>query len=385
MSNLASYTDRIVVVDDEPAIREMLQRYLGRHGYEVRTAATASDALSLVETFNPVALISDILMPGTDGFELLGHVIDADPDIVVILTTGEPDVPTAVEALRAGASDFLPKPIEVAALLEALERGIARRLARVASRARQFELENQVRLRTAELTRALNNLRAAHKQLQESYEESIELLRVTSSLRDLDTGNHIDRIRLFSRKVGERLGLEEEDLHLLEMASPLHDIGKIGIPDSILQKRGPLTVDEFEIMKTHTTIGAQIMSGREAPLFRTCRDIALTHHERWDGLGYPRGLRRTDIPLFGRIVSVVDVFDALVHERCYKEAYNLDQAIEYLSAGRESKFDPEVLDAFLDGLPEILEIMREIDGVDLGAFGGSEEHESGGESELTAS
>lgn len=348
--------DLILTVDDEPSISRLVSRFLERKGYQTRAASSGQEAIDLITELAPVAIVSDIRMPGLDGLALLSHVMQCDPDMVVILTTGAPSMAITIEAMRAGASDFLPKPIDLNRLGEALERGITRRRARLASQRRQLELELQVRTRTRELHDTLDRLQNTNLQLQEAYEESIELLRRTSAIRDNDTGNHIERIREFSGIVGRELGLSQADLHILQSAAPMHDIGKIGIPDQILRKPGKLTPEEFDIMKTHTTIGAQILGGRETPLLKASEIIALTHHERWDGKGYPYGLAGEEIPLFGRIVAVVDVFDALTHERCYKPAIETSVALQILREARGTQFDPDALDAFLSVSPLIIEV-----------------------------
>ncbi|MDK2970414.1 MAG: cyclic di-GMP phosphodiesterase [Candidatus Sumerlaeota bacterium] len=345
--------ETVLLVDDEDNILRMLAQYLERKGYRTLQAVSGADALHIVAESAPAAIISDVCMPEMDGLDLLHAVMESDPDTVVILTTGSPSLDVTIEALRSGAVDFLPKPIDLNRLLESLHRGIRRRRARLAGRRRQSELEKQVRLRTRELSEALSGLQEAHRRLQDSYQESIDLLCRTSAVRDRDTGDHIDRIRVFSGEIARTLGLPAEEASVIAAASPMHDIGKIGIPDEILRKPGPLTTEEFEIMKTHTTIGARILSGREADVFRISETIALTHHEQWNGFGYPHGLFGEEIPLCGRIVAVVDVFDALIHERCYKPAYRLEDAIEVMQGMRGTKFDPAVLDAFLVSLPAI--------------------------------
>jgi len=308
--------DGIRVVDDQKSVSELIVRYLTRHGYRVSTASGGTEALRLVGERPPAAVFTDIQMPDMDGMTLLARLIRLDPDMIVVMTTGAPNMQLTIEALRAGASDFLPKPVRLPQLLKSLQEGIARRQARLASYQRQIWLEERVRDRTEELTAALDALRKLNQQLTEAYDGSIEMLRRTSAMRDNDTGAHIDRIRLFSEIIARRVELPEDQIRILRAASPMQDIGKIGIPDSILQKRGKLTPEEYELMKEHTLIGAEILSGYEVPVLEASARIALTHHERWDGSGYPRGLSGTEIPLFGLIVATVDVWDALTHERC---------------------------------------------------------------------
>jgi len=352
--------DLILVVDDQESVCQLIARYLARKGYDAITAPGGVEALERVREASPVAIVTDIRMPDMDGMELLANVMATDPDMIVIIATGAPTMDLSIEAMRAGATDFIPKPVDLGRLHESLRRGIHRRKARLASQRQQVVLERRVTRRTAALTKALEELQRVNRQLKEAYEGSIELLRRTSALRDNDTGAHIDRIRLFSGEVAAAMGLPDDEIRLLQAASPMHDIGKIGIPDTILQKPGPLTAEEFAIMKLHTVIGGRILGGYDAPLLCASERIAMTHHECWDGSGYPHGLVGTDIPLFGRIVAAVDMWDALTHVRCYKPAFSTEKSLELMRAGRGTRFEPAVLDAFLTSLPRIVQIEREV-------------------------
>ncbi len=360
MSKSDSNQNLVLVVDDQESVCQTIGRYLTRKGFLIETAGSGREALDKVMRHPPVAIVSDIRMPDMDGMELLNRVMACDPDMVVILATGVPSMEVTIEALRAGATDFLPKPVDMKQLYSSLSRGVERRKARLASQQREIQLESKVRKRTRELSDTLEKLQSVNEQLSEAYDGSIELLRRTSALRDNDTGDHIDRIRLFSGEVAQKLGLSADDIRLIKGASPMHDIGKIGIPDQILQKPGKLTPEEFDIMKTHTLIGGQILGGYKVPLLQASEQIALTHHERWNGKGYPYGLAGGEIPLFGRIVAVVDVWDALTHERCYKRAFTIEEALKIIREERGQHFDPDVLDAFLESLPRIQEIEHEV-------------------------
>ncbi len=352
--------DTVLVVDDQEAVCQLLSRYLSRKDFEIVEARSGLEALDRVREVGPTAIVTDIRMPDMDGMELLARIMSTDPDMIVIMTTCAPSVDLTIEALRAGASDFLPKPVDLTRLYESLRRGIQRRKVRLATQRHQITLEKRVRRRTAALSQALDELRRVNTQLKSAYEGSIELLRRTSAVRDDDTGAHLDRIRLFSGEVAACLGLSDDDVEMIRAASPMHDIGKIAIPDQILQKTGSLTLEEFETMKKHTLIGGRILGGYGVPIFVASEQIALTHHECWNGNGYPRGLAGNDIPVFGRIVAVVDVWDALTHKRCYKPAYSTEKSLELMEQGRGSQFDPDVLDAFMEALPRILEIEAEL-------------------------
>jgi len=199
-------------------------------------------------------------------------------------------------------------------------------------------------------------LELAHERLREAYEETINRLVIASEYRDRETGNHIVRIARYSAFMAQKLGRPGEEVEKIRLASPMHDVGKIGIPDAILLKPGKLTGEEFEIIKTHTLIGAKILGGSTSEVLQTASEIALTHHEKWNGRGYPGGFAGNDIPLGGRIVAVADVFDALISNRPYKEAFSVARAIEIIRSERGGHFDPELVDLFLDNLNGIVEI-----------------------------
>jgi putative two-component system response regulator len=349
------YQELVYVVDDEEAVCKMLGRFLERSGYQVKTLLSGLEALQQMRIDHPIAMISDIRMPDLDGLDLLSQAILFDPDMVVILMTGAPNMEITIEALRSGATDFLPKPLDMKFLRGALIKGVERRRARMLSQKRQKYLEVEVSKRTRELTDAFMEIQKTYSQIQQAYEGSIELLRRASSLRDNDTGEHIDRIRLYSSALAKAIGLPAEQVQLLESASPMHDIGKIGIPDDILHCPGPLTLEQYELMKQHTIIGHNLLRGYEEPLLKASAEIALTHHERYDGSGYPYGISGDEIPLFGRIVAIVDVWDALTQSRCYKPAFSIDKSTQIMEDQRH-KFDPVILSKFFEIIPQLTAI-----------------------------
>ncbi|WP_300672349.1 HD domain-containing phosphohydrolase [Desulfoluna sp.] len=216
-----------------------------------------------------------------------------------------------------------------------------------------------------DLTQTLENLKGAHTELKSAYLDTIGRLVAAAEYKDEDTGDHIVRMSRYSELMGKELGLSERDVEHLLYASPMHDIGKIGIPDSILWKNGKLSTEEFEVMKTHTTIGARILAKSEAGVLRAGQQIAITHHERWDGSGYPQGLSGEAIPLFGRIVGLVDVFDALSSRRPYKDPYPVEVALSLIKKGRGTAFDPAIVDLFISKFGGILDIREETGGEDL--------------------
>lgn len=343
----AERPDRILVIDDDEAILRLVKRRLEQAGYRnIIVAAIPQLGLELFESSEPDLLILDLHMPGLDGFEVLEALGKLHPQQLaktpVLILTGEETYEKKLRALALGARDLLPKPFDPAEFLirvrGSLEvRGLLRQITKQSE-----TLELKVRQRTAELARA--NI------------EIIRRLTAASEYRDDDTGRHILRISRYAELVAKSLELSLERCEAILHASPMHDLGKIGIPDAILLKPGKLTPEEWEIMKTHTTIGATLLTGSESELLKLAESIALTHHEKWNGQGYPQGLQGKAIPIEGRIVAVCDVFDALTSERPYKKAWPTDRALEVIRSDSGTHFDPQVTCAFFQALPEILEI-----------------------------
>jgi len=327
---------RILVIDDEQANVRLLERILEGAGYaRVRSTTDPEAVLGLVETFRPDLLLLDLKMPRMDGFEILGllpSVVPSLPDLPVLVLTADAGQEVKRRALAGGARDFLTKPFDVDEVLLRIANMLDIRFLTLSLQIENTTLEERVRDRTREL--------------EESHIETFERLALAAEYRDDDTGQHTRRVGRMAALLAQELGLGDEDVRLLEPAAGLHDVGKIGIPDSILLAPRKLTVEEFDVVKTHTTIGAKIMSGSRSPLMMMAEEIAWSHHERWDGNGYV-GAVGVEIPLMGRITTVADVFDALTHERPYKEAWPLGEAIAEIQAQRGRQFDPHVVDAFL--------------------------------------
>jgi cyclic di-GMP phosphodiesterase len=327
---------RILVIDDEQANVRLLERILEGAGYvHVRSTTDPEALLELVEGFRPDLLLLDLKMPRMDGFEilrLLPSVVPSVHDLPVLVLTADPDREVKRRALAAGARDFLTKPFDVDEVLLRIANMLDIRFLTLNLKIENTTLEERVRDRTREL--------------EESQIETFERLALAAEYRDDDTGQHTRRVGRMASLLAGELGLGDDDLRLLEPAAGLHDVGKIGIPDSILLAPRKLTPEEFEVVKTHTTIGAKIMSGSPSPLMQMAEEIAWSHHERWDGSGYA-GAAGEEIPLMGRITTVADVFDALTHERPYKEAWPLDEAIAEIERQRGDQFDPRVVDVFL--------------------------------------
>jgi putative two-component system response regulator len=274
---------------------------------------------------------------------------------VIVLTA---DVATDVRrrALAAGASDFLTKPFDATEVLLRIRNILRTRSLHVALESQNEVLDRRVRERTASLAQAVQRLTRSENATRRATEETIHRLAAAAELRDEETGSHIQRMSRYAALLAGRAGLDADRCELIRLASLLHDIGKIGVPDGILRKPGTLTPEEFEAMKEHAAIGCAVLAGSEAEVLQLAATIARTHHERVDGTGYPGGISAEAIPLEGRIAAIADVFDALTSPRIYRPAFSVDEAVHVMREGRGRHFDPALLDAFLDGIDDVLAI-----------------------------
>jgi len=317
---------------------------LGMDGYcNIIATEAPREAVALYQQYNCDLVLLDIRMPYMNGFEVLAELKQAsvDPPLVVVLTA-QTSHEYRLRALTEGARDFIGKPFDRAELLARVSNMLEMQLLQKQVREHNRILEHKVRERTAEL-----------------YNTRLEIVRRlgrAAEFRDNETGMHIIRMSKISALIGRGSGMNEEQCELLLNASPMHDIGKIGIPDHVLLKPGKLDPDEWAIMKTHATIGADILAGHDSELMGMARLIALTHHEKWDGSGYPQGIAGEAIPLPGRIVALADVFDALTSARPYKKAWPVDEAITYIQENSGKHFDPQLVRVFMQHLEEIIDI-----------------------------
>jgi putative two-component system response regulator len=327
---------RILVVDDQSANVTLLERMLDQWGYEHVWVTTQSHEVpNLCASLQPDLILLDLQMPKPDGFELmeiLQQRISTAPRMPVLVLTADVTTDTRQRALSVGASDFLCKPLDPIEVRLRIANLLETRRLELEMVGQTHELETHVRDRTQDLERARLDL--------------LERLALAAEYRDDNTQEHAQRVGRTAALLASAIGLPDADVEVLLRAAPLHDIGKIGVPDAILLKTAPLTPEEFAVMQTHTTIGAQILSGSEFAILQTAERIAASHHERWDGRGYPAGLAGDAIPLAGRLVALADVFDALMHERPYKEAWSLDQAIVEILSLNGTQFDPDIVAAF---------------------------------------
>jgi putative two-component system response regulator len=327
---------RILILDDEARNIDVLQRLLTRAGYvQLQCTTDAPQALEIIREGLPDLILLDLHMPLMDGFEVMARVRDVVPEgtyLPILVLTGDLEHDTRQRALSVGATDFVTKPFEATEVLLRIRNLLVTRYLHLRLQRHNEELEEKVRLRTTEL--------------EEAQVEILSRLALAAEYRDDVTGQHAKRVGALSGLLALELGLDRSYAELLERAAPLHDVGKIGIPDAILLKRGSLTPPEFELMRTHIDIGARILGGSRFDLLGLAREIALSHHEKWDGSGY-RGLAGDQIPVSGRIVAVADVFDCLSHERPYKSALPFSHVIDMIVIDRGLHFDPAVVDALL--------------------------------------
>lgn len=349
---------RILIVDDEAPIRTMLGRLLEGYGYACTLAADAVEARTRLRE-RPFALIlCDVNMPGESGLDLVTHVLASYQDTAAVMVTGLDNPQLATTALELGAYGYIIKPFESNEVLINVVNALRRRRLEIETRAHRAQLEQTVSARTAELRAAIARLERAERDVRQSREETVKRLAIAAEFRDNLTAKHIQRMSQYCAVLARRYGLDADRCELIRIASPMHDIGKLGTPDHILLKPGKITDEEFKIMAQHSEIGYRILADSEADLLKLAATIAWTHHEKFDGTGYPRGLEGTAIPLEGRIAAIADAFDALSSRRTYKPAYPLDRTVDLMKARRGSHFDPELLDLFLTDLEEIVAIRQ---------------------------
>jgi putative two-component system response regulator len=353
-----SEPDRILVVDDDAPIRRILCQLLEQDGYVCNEAADAEEAMRALQQREFALVLTDMGMPGKSGLDLILQVSEAFPDTATVMVTGVDDANLAHAALDTGAYGYIIKPFEPNEILINVRNALRRRALEIENRAHRQRLEQTVMERTRELWEAIARLERTENELSASREETIHRLAIAAEFRDDDTAQHIQRMSRYCAMLWRASGFGSERADAVRVASLMHDVGKIGLPDNILLKPGKLTAEERTIMQQHCEIGNRILSGSESELLETAAVIARTHHERVDGTGYPSGLRADEIPVEGRIAAIADVFDALTSDRVYKKAYPLAQALEIMREGRGSHFDSALLDCFLDVISEALEIRR---------------------------
>ncbi|KIE19023.1 chemotaxis protein CheY [Vibrio sinaloensis] len=320
---------KVLVVDDDPTNLQVLRQVL-RHDFETIFANSGAKCLELASKYKPDIILLDVMMPDMDGYQTC-CALKANPQtekIPVIFVTALSEVGDETRGFDVGAVDYILKPICAPIVIRRVKNHLS-------------------------LIRA--------KELEASHREAIFMLGDAGHYNDNDTGVHIWRMASYAKAISKSYGWSSDEQTLIELAAPLHDTGKIGIPDSILKAKRSLTPEEWEIMKTHSEIGARILSKSHSPMFKMAAEIALYHHERWDGTGYPEGLKGAEIPESARIVAVADVFDALTMERPYKSAWPVEKAVEEIQKGAGSHFEPRVVECFMSSLSEILDAKKRWD------------------------
>lgn len=347
---------KILVVDDEPHNIMLLEGILTKLGYDVVGAENAVVGLEKLDrTFDLV--FSDVMMPVMNGFEFVAKIREnaETQDIPVIMVTTLSQKNDRLKAVEVGANDFITKPIDIVELRVRTESMLRQKAQQDEIKSFQVDLHELVESRTLELRDALEKLDNAHV-------ETIHHLCAAAEYKDEETADHLVRMAEYSRLLAEKSGLDSAAVQLIHTSSPMHDIGKIGIPDHILLKPDKLTPEEWDVMKTHAVIGGNILSMGSSEYIHMGSVIALSHHEKWDGSGYPSGLSGEDIPLPGRICAVADVFDALTSKRPYKKEFSVEKSFEIMKEGRGNHFDPKLIDIFFENIEEILAIKESCSG-----------------------
>jgi len=338
----------ILIIDDEEPIRRLLALYLSEE-YTCVTAASAEEGMALMAASSFNLVMTDITMPGSSGIELCKHIHQCYPETVVIMVSGMTDITCAIEAMRQGAFDYVVKPFDLSQVLMAVERGLRYQVLVAAKRHYEQSLEETVRQRTGELRSMNENLNSMLEALYQNYRATLRALAGALEARDVETAGHSDRVVAYSLRLGRELGLSHRELISLEQGALLHDIGKIGIRDSILMKRGSLTEAEWVEMREHINHGLRIIGGID--YLSGAAPVVGEHHEKYDGSGYPLGLKGENIHINARIFAVADAFDAITSDRPYRKAASYTDARNEMIANGGHHFDPAVVRAFLS-VPE---------------------------------
>ena len=356
---MQSFTDveltlsRILIVDDQEANVRLLELILDSASFQqYRHTTDSRQVLQLCESFQPDILLLDLQMPHQDGFKVMAQLASELPShayLPILILTADISAEAKQKALSSGASDFLSKPFDAIEVILRIKNLLRTRWLNAELQQHNQTLEAKVAERTAQL---------ADAQL-----EILDRLAMAGEYRDDNTGQHTQRVGKLAAMIAHALGQSQEQVELLRLAATLHDIGKIGVPDRVLMKEGKLTAEEFEIIKSHTTIGSEILQKSKFSILQVAREVAASHHEKWDGTGYPKGLKEERIPLSGRIVAIADVFDALTHARPYKKEWALDKALVEIRGQSGRHFDPHLVDVFLsivktEGLQNLAEYLE---------------------------
>jgi putative two-component system response regulator len=349
MSLAGSPGERLLLVDDDPQALRILQRVLTRAGHECATATSSSEARDYLSAESFPLILSDVNMPGESGLNLLAHVLSNHPRTAAVMVTGIDEPEFAELALEHGAYGYIIKPYSQNEIVIAVANALRRRSLELENSAHRDSLEQIVAVRTAALE-------SSAKELKLTREETVRRLSRAIEYRDAETGGHTERMSRYAALLAARVGLDSESIR---PASPLHDVGKVALPDSILLKPGKLTAEERREMERHAEVGYRILTGSGSALLELAATIAWTHHEKFDGTGYPRGLEGEEIPIEGQIAAVADVFDALTSDRPYRPAFPVEEAVQIMHDARGAHFSPYLLDKFCEGVEEVVAIGEE--------------------------
>lgn len=348
---------RVLVVDDDDVTRSITEALVRAIGHDVEPARDGLEGLAKLGLGVDLVLL-DVVMPGMDGFAVCRAIRrDVDGhDVPIIMVTSRASREDRLRAVEAGASDFIAKPVDETELRVRSACLLKMKEAQDALKRQQVQLEDTIEQRTASLRRALEAMAEAQRLAYLAQLETVERLAIVAEYKDKVTARHIQRMSEYCAVIARGLGLPPGEVELILHASRMHDVGKIAVPDAILRKPTGLDGSEWDVMRQHPTIGSRILDNSTSQLLQAGRVIALHHHERWDGEGYPSGLSGESIPLWGRICAVADVFDAVTSERPYKPAYSNEEATRIIREGRAAHFDPQVVDVFFERFDEILAI-----------------------------
>jgi putative two-component system response regulator len=339
--------ERILVIEDDPQELKQLAGMLDRAGYACSSASDPNDARRRLAAEQFDLLLADVRLAGSEsGLQLAQHVLEEFPGTAAVMVSGTDDPALANTAIEIGTYGYVMKPCLDNEILIAVKHALSRRRLASENRAQRETLEQIVRARTAALERSA-------KAMKLSREETVRRLSRAVEYRDEETGGHTERMSAYSAMLAGKLGLDVESIRI---ATPMHDVGKVALPDHILLRPGSLTPEEREEMERHTLIGHQILSGSGSALLELGATIALTHHEKWDGSGYPHRLAGSAIPLEGQVAAVADVFDALTSHRPYRKAFSIEEAVEIMRSERGRHFDPRLVDLFLENVDEVAEL-----------------------------
>ncbi len=347
---------KIMAVDDEVKNLALLEAILIPLGYEVEKAKSGEEVLTKVQESPPDVILLDVMMPDMTGYDVCKRLKEKESTqvIPIVMITSLVDKESKIKGIEAGADDFLTKPVDKIELIARVKNLIKVKEYNDSIKDWSRMLQEKVIEQTAKLRESFGQLEEAHAKLERAHLDTIFRLSVAAEYKDEDTADHIHRMSSYAGIVARNMKLPEEQVQLIINASPMHDVGKIGIPDQILLKPGILTPEEWTIMRNHTLIGGRILENADDDLIEAGRIIAISHHEKWDGSGYPKTMKGEDIPLMGRITAIADVFDALTSKRPYKPTMSNEKAFGIIEDTNGSHFDPEVGKAFFKGIDEIL-------------------------------